>query len=495
MTRIGADPDELKALVGRVEALGRQLERSGSSIDTTLRRTRWHGRDAERFRSVWSGQHRSAITRAATDCVRVSEVLSRNADEQVLASADTGTTPGIIDLLGPSVGSMRSVLPAPPITADPDPSLQAAPDVRVPDEVVSFGLGVEGSVASVVAAGQHDVTVESHGDERLVTIATRDAVGVRTSAGGRIALGPVTADLSLHGDALLGVVTRNSFETDAAGVATTIIRAELEGVGERLKNTLGAVPLPMTSLIGSLSGAVTSIGRTIGILPEPVRTETLAELAVSGSMGTILPMGPGGRGTLDGVVRLGVSEGSTGQILVVEAEGTVTRTISTNSSTADEGPGSPGRSAGHGTAGSTTASSDSQGRVQSRTATPDQTYKARLEIRDGERGANAVLRIDAIDGSQLHRTTMQFTDGSRAATATGRGLMAAASDIRAGRIDSAIEVLTRLRLSDAASSTTHTTYDLSTIDGAIGGSVGLGVTVGGSASVEHTRMTRVGAKG
>lgn len=485
MTRIGADPEDLKALSRRLDALGRQLDLSGSSIDTTLYRTSWNGLDADRFRATWTRQHRSSIARAAATCGAAAEFLTRQADEQILASDDSGNAPAPLTS-GPGASALQPagrssepvVLPGPslfssiPSPTNRVPAAAVGADRWIPDEVMSFTVGGEATVASIVAVGEHDVTIEASGAGRLVTIGTRDAAGLRGSAGASISLGPIEADLSARGDAVLGVITRNSFETDQAGVAMTIARAELDGVSRRLGAAVGSMPVPIPGLTGPITGAITAIGRTLRVFPEPNRTESLVEVAVRGSLAAALPRGAGASGALDGVVRVGVSEGRTGNFLVFEAEGAAATTISAGFTASNDG-------------------ATPRGEVTSRSATPEQKHSIRLEIAGHDKNPVVVLRSDSTDGTVMNRTTMQFATGTDRDAVLARDLRTIAADIKGGRVEAVLGRLASMQLADHAASVVHTTYGISTTDGAIGGSVGGGISFGGKASLERSRMVRI----
>lgn len=485
MTRIGADPEQLKALSGRVDALGRQLDRSGSLIDTTLHQTRWNGRDADEFRVMWSRQHRASIIRAATTCGQVAQLLTRQAEEQTLASDDHGSGPGATPAIpGTAVsgatneGFDRELLvrmsPSEPTTGDHDSASRRRGGVIPPaaEEIVSFTIGAQATIASATVVGQHEVEIESRGHDRLVTIKTRDGVGLKGSVGSSITLGSGDVDLSAQGLAVLGIVTRKSFETDEAGATMMTIRAELDGVARRLELAGKLIPFPVHGVAGPIGRAVTAIGQTLGVFPSPTRSENLIEIAASGSIAAALPTGAGTTGAVNGVVRMGTSKGTTGDFFVVEAEGTAARAISANIAGKDD-------------------RSSHRTQLRSRSATPDQTYSLRMEIHTTGGEPYVVLKSDVADGSVMDRTTMRFDTDRGGDGSLMREIMATTRDIEAGRPQEVLERLAKLDPSDVATSVVRTSYSISTTDGAVGGSVGTGVSVGGLASVEQSRMVRM----
>lgn len=482
MTRIGADPDDLDALRRQLDSLRGQLERSGGSIDAALRRTVWRGRDADDFRSQWSGQHRQSINRAASTCGRISEELARHVAEQKTASADVDHVRSSTVVPTGDVGTFLTGLRGP---------ARGVATRWTPDEMTTLGGTLEATIMSGLLVGGHRATVESYGDRRVVTITTRDAAGVRGTIGGSLHLGSIRVDASARGDAVIGVVQRKSFETDPPGTTMTVIGAELDGVRRRLATAAKLFPLPATTVMAPISEAIDTVGRTLGILPEPTRTETLAEVALTGSVAAVVPMGPGGGVATNRIARVGVSEGSTGSFYVVEVEGTITDKVSVNGTGSSRGT-SNGDTPGRATSGTNSTSPPAVvGRTGSRSMTPDRTYLTRVEIHTDTARPMAMIRSDVTDGSLLHRTTTMVSATSPTDATLTRGLLDSAADIGAGRIDDAIAKLTDLNLTQVEGPTLHTTYAVSTTDGAVGGSIGEGLGLGGLVSVEGSRMVRV----
>lgn len=482
MAEIGADPDQLRALRGEFDSLGRRLRYSGASIDTLIRGTYWRGRDADLFRSTWSDQHRSTIDQVVATCSSIADLLAAQADEQVAASEDDGprttlpTTGEITHAARSSAPpSAPSSAPESGSTVDRSADQSPTPTVRgrVPDEIVSLSLGAEGTIASGVAVSNHRVIIESLGEDRLLTITTRDGVGIRGATGTSISLGSIDVGSSVSGDAVLGVVSRRSFETDAAGVATMIARAEFDGLTDRLDKARRVVPSPLSPLLGPAADLTRFLGEKLGISARPVKTETLLEVAVDGSVAATLPMRMGGRGSLSGLFRVGMAEGRAGRVAVLEAEGGAARAMTT----AITGSGSA-------------SAHRVPSRLESRSVDPVATYSARLEISTDEGGHRAVLRTDRTEGSAVHRTTTEFRPELSADMASARYLLAAATDLEHGRIGDAIDQVTKLALADGVD-TTHSTFRLTTDEKVLGGSAGTGVSFGGKAAVKHTRMVRM----
>ncbi|WP_285727796.1 WXG100 family type VII secretion target [Psychromicrobium xiongbiense] len=90
---LGADPASLQALARQMSASSALVDRVSTTLDATIRKPlRWHGPDAEAFTSRWS-QTISPTLRDAVDLLQeTSDVLERNAEEQIRASAIDGSS-------------------------------------------------------------------------------------------------------------------------------------------------------------------------------------------------------------------------------------------------------------------------------------------------------------------------------------------------------------------------------------------------------------------
>lgn len=87
----GADVEQLRLLAQQLERSAQELDGAvrvlGQQVMTT---TQWQGRDAEAFRSQWSGSHRVAIGSASGGLRLAAEALRRNAADQETASRAVG---------------------------------------------------------------------------------------------------------------------------------------------------------------------------------------------------------------------------------------------------------------------------------------------------------------------------------------------------------------------------------------------------------------------
>jgi uncharacterized protein YukE len=83
---LGADPDQLCELGGRMDSSADQVEHIAAGITALLSFSRWEGSDGERFRSEWNGSLRSRLTAVAGALRECGTTLRQNAAEQTDAS-------------------------------------------------------------------------------------------------------------------------------------------------------------------------------------------------------------------------------------------------------------------------------------------------------------------------------------------------------------------------------------------------------------------------
>ena len=91
MAFVGSDTDQLRGLA-------REFDRSVDALNSASKAlnamasdvSRWKGRDADRFRSEWSGASLPAVTRAIRELRVVADLIRRQATEQDDASTDVG---------------------------------------------------------------------------------------------------------------------------------------------------------------------------------------------------------------------------------------------------------------------------------------------------------------------------------------------------------------------------------------------------------------------
>ncbi len=82
----GANPDELEQLAGKFGAAAASIAGVQRSLNPQINTSPWQGRNADRFRHEWSGEHRRAIADAINFLNDGADVLRRNAREQRDAS-------------------------------------------------------------------------------------------------------------------------------------------------------------------------------------------------------------------------------------------------------------------------------------------------------------------------------------------------------------------------------------------------------------------------
>lgn len=82
----GANPDELDQLAARFGSAAGSIAGIQRALNPQINTSPWHGRNADRFRHEWSGEHRRAIADAVNFLNDGADVLRRNAREQRDAS-------------------------------------------------------------------------------------------------------------------------------------------------------------------------------------------------------------------------------------------------------------------------------------------------------------------------------------------------------------------------------------------------------------------------
>lgn len=84
--QLGADPDELRELGGRMDSSADQVDHVTAAITALLSFSRWEGADGERFRSEWHGRLRGQLSAAAAAMRDCGSTLRDNAAQQTDAS-------------------------------------------------------------------------------------------------------------------------------------------------------------------------------------------------------------------------------------------------------------------------------------------------------------------------------------------------------------------------------------------------------------------------
>lgn len=115
MAMVGADVDQLRALVRNLTHAADRLEGMTVEVSGRLGGTPWQGPDAMRFRSQWQGQSVGSIRAAAGALRAAAAAVERNANEQDQASAGTGAGASLGGY--PGIGNLQS-LPGLPILPD-----------------------------------------------------------------------------------------------------------------------------------------------------------------------------------------------------------------------------------------------------------------------------------------------------------------------------------------------------------------------------------------
>jgi hypothetical protein len=82
----GADVDQLKNLGTKLQVGASDIENTKNNLNKLLDGTQWMGPDADHFRSEWSGNHMTSLTKVAEALKDAGQKATRNAEEQSTAS-------------------------------------------------------------------------------------------------------------------------------------------------------------------------------------------------------------------------------------------------------------------------------------------------------------------------------------------------------------------------------------------------------------------------
>ncbi len=284
MTRLGADPNQLRSLASELDASARQLHRAAAGITFHLRATDWSGPDAERFQRTWSRAHRHTIVEQADALASLARRARRNADEQDQASS--GLDAGI--------------------------TFERVRNSR------DYYVGVSGSYLAGTGALNQKVTVTDLSPNRQRVTLERQVeagAGISTGSGARGFLGDhqTGTGSSASADAGATITVRTTYDVDADDT-------------NRLLAYLGAT---------SAAGGAPLIGPAIGFLsdqfgPEPISTEVLAGFALSagawGSLGASVSGGKlsptvGASGSITGGAGIRTEDGEQSGVLELSGSG------------------------------------------------------------------------------------------------------------------------------------------------------------------------------
>lgn len=348
MSRLGADPEALRELGGRLRRAAATLDETTIGLERQVRAAGWRGPDAERFVADWQRQHRPTLARCAEQFRSTSSRLDRQAEDQMVASGADPTGPAIGLSVVAAVGAGGAG--ALPRSAAALPRPDAAPDVEL-----QIRAGSEVTAGSLVVGLGQDLSIRQLPADRSLLTATgtrRGGVSLVFGAAGGVRIdgsgAPQRPTLSAAGDAKVTVaqVTRQQYLVDDDDVISTIGRLAAEqalhsaGDATRQLPGLGAAQYaigPATEAWGWIADRLTDTVPGLGDLadgvrlaPAPTRVETLAELAVSGALGVSIAGAAGmeAGAELSGTIRLGdATIDGRRESRILEMDGTVASTL------------------------------------------------------------------------------------------------------------------------------------------------------------------------
>lgn len=86
MAYFGQDVEQVQQLAGQLTTRADDIGRLIAQLSSTVDAVDWQGPDAERFRSDWHGQHRTALNAVVSALQDASQSARRNAQDQQTAS-------------------------------------------------------------------------------------------------------------------------------------------------------------------------------------------------------------------------------------------------------------------------------------------------------------------------------------------------------------------------------------------------------------------------
>lgn len=283
MTRLGADPHDLRDAATRLDAAAAELRLVQQHTVQRLADVWWAGPDAVRFRHRWHRWHHPALRAAELACSARAQQLRRHAAEQLRASEPAATATGSAGPTGPLATHRFEPLPRRVESG----ALHLDGGV----ELLSLGAGVDATVEHLVD-GRRRVIVTDHVSAGFGASASTGGAG----AGEHIRGGPErtrtwTVDADDVGALLVDVALDH---LPAAGAAASI------GLAARMAD-VGLAWLGVDTPLDA-----------IGPPPAPDATELLVRAEQGGSV----RLG-GGELTSNGSLAVGVRTGRDASSLVV----------------------------------------------------------------------------------------------------------------------------------------------------------------------------------
>ena len=86
MAQLGADVEEMDRLAKAFEQEAKAIQAAISKINGKVSGVWWKGRDADQFRSDWSGQFKPGLQKVVTALEQVSRQVKNEAQQQRITS-------------------------------------------------------------------------------------------------------------------------------------------------------------------------------------------------------------------------------------------------------------------------------------------------------------------------------------------------------------------------------------------------------------------------
>ncbi len=429
MSRLGADPVELRQLGAAFNRLSVQAEHTAATLDRKVRYSSWRGVDARDFAADWQRRHRPFLQAIAITCARCSAQLRQQAQQQEHASASGAASRALPPTLS-GAGTQGQALRAP--AAFPTSELRLLSGAQVTAGALFVGI-------------TNNLSIQQFPKGRVRIVSTEgNQVGSATSAGVSVAFGTQTASFGANLRAQVGIahITRREYLTVQDKLLPMLAVIEAEAAVRRAATTGSGIP--GLGIAAMLLSEITSAGS---------RGEQLTEFNITAQGSASLASSLGVQGAVRGTgsFRFGRSQNS--QIL--ELEGTAASLISGQLLQRL-------KLASVGDAGSEVHLS-----------------RLRIEIPDqAVGGVEVVVSTTTTDGHSEFRSVSNLDVSETATLGSAARITQALEHLQHGKLDQALHSLAQVDLPTAKAASRSGEFSVNIHTGILGANIGAGVGLG-----------------
>jgi uncharacterized protein YukE len=87
MAKMGADPEQLRALGKKMDQEAEQITQAERQISSQLKSAWWEGKDGDKFRSEWDGQFSAQLRKISEALKQAGQVVRKQAEQQTQTSS------------------------------------------------------------------------------------------------------------------------------------------------------------------------------------------------------------------------------------------------------------------------------------------------------------------------------------------------------------------------------------------------------------------------